>query len=63
MRRGLRANLDKSKLVAGEIAVSLDTGDVSVKCTNKTVDLASKDDVAEKQDTLVIGSDGFISLD
>lgn len=63
MRRGLRANLDKSKLVAGEIAVSLDTGDVSVKCTNKTVDLASKDDVAEKQDTLVIGSDGFIDLD
>ncbi len=63
MRRGLRANLDKSKLVAGEIAVSLDTGDVSVKCTNKTVDLASKDDVDEKQDTLVIGSDGFINLD
>ena len=63
MRRGLSANLDKSKLVAGEIAVSLDTGDVSVKCTNKTVDLASKEDVAEKQDTLVIGSDGFINLD
>ena len=63
MRRGLRANLDTSKLVAGEIAVSLDTGEVSVKCTNKTVELASKEDVAEKQDTLVIGSDGFINLD
>lgn len=63
MRRGLRANLDTSKLVAGEIAVSLDTGNVSVKCTNKTVELASKDDVDEKQDTLVIGSDGFINLD
>lgn len=63
VRRGLRANLDTSKLVAGEIAVSLDTGEVSVKCTNKTVELASKEDVAEKQDTLVIGSDGFINLD
>lgn len=63
MRRGLRANLDTSKLVEGEIVVSLDTGEVSVKCTNKTVELASKEDVAEKQDTLVIGSDGFINLD
>lgn len=63
MRRGLRADLDTSKLVAGEIAVSLDTGEVSVKCTSKTVELASKEDVGEKQDTLVIGSDGFINLD
>ena len=63
MRRGLRANLDTSKLVPGEIAVSLDTGEISVKCTNETVELASKEDVAEKQDTLVIEEDGFINLD
>lgn len=63
MRRGNDADLDTSKLVPGEWAVSLDTGKVRVKCTSGTVELASKDDVDEKQDTLVIGSDGFINLD
>lgn len=63
MRRGNDADLDASKLVPGELAVSLDEGKVRVKCTSRTVELASKDDVAEKQDTLVIGSDGFINLD
>lgn len=63
MRRGNDADLDTSKLVPGEWAVSLDTGKVRVKCTSRTVELASTEDVDEKQDTLVIGSDGFINLD
>lgn len=63
MRRGNEADLDASKLVPGEVAVTLDSGKVRVKCTSRTVELASKDDVAEKQDTLVIEEDGFINLD
>lgn len=46
MRRGNEANLDKSKLVSGEFAVSLDTKRVRVsKGNGETIDLATQDDL------------------
>lgn len=58
MRRGNKANLDKTKLVAGEIAVSLDTKEVSVSDGNgDTIDLATKDDLEN-----IIVYDGAITI-
>lgn len=63
MRRGLKADLDKSKLVAGEIVVKTDAREVGVTIApSDVVDLATKEDIGGKQDTLVIGADGFIQL-
>lgn len=46
MRRGNEADLDKSKLVSGEIAVSLDEKKVRVSRGNgDTIDLATMDDL------------------
>lgn len=46
MRRGNEADLDKSKLVSGEIAVSLDEERVRVsKGNGETIDLATMDDL------------------
>ena len=50
MRRGLYANLDKSKLVAGEIVVALDNDRDYVgvaKAPNTVVELATKDDIED----------------
>ena len=45
-RRGNAANLDKSKLVAGEFAVCLDQKKVCVSQGNgNTIDLATQDDL------------------
>lgn len=46
MRRGLFADLDRSKLVAGEIVMSTDTGFVGIaKAPNDVLELAKKDDI------------------
>lgn len=46
MRRGNEADLDKSKLASGEIAVSLDEKKVRVSRGNgDTIDLATMDDL------------------
>lgn len=59
MRRGNKANLDKTKLVAGEIAVSLDTKEVSVSDGNgDTIDLATKDDLQN-----IIKLNGGVTID
>lgn len=63
MRRGLRANLDTSKLVAGEIVVATDEDFVGVaKAPSQLIELATKDDIDGKQDTLSIDNDGYINL-
>lgn len=49
MRRGLLANLDKSRLVAGEIVVATDSGTDYVgvaKAPNNVIDLATRNDLA-----------------
>lgn len=46
MRRGNNADLDKTRLVSGEFAVSLDEKKVSVSQGNgETIDLATMDDL------------------
>ena len=46
MRRGNKNDLDRSKLVAGEIAVCLDEDEVYVSQGNgDTIELATKDDL------------------
>lgn len=46
MRRGNLANLDKSKLVAGEIVVATDENYVGVaKAPSNVIELATKDDL------------------
>lgn len=48
MRRGLYANLDKSKLVAGEIVVATDNARDYVgvaKAPNNVIDLATQNDL------------------
>lgn len=46
MRRGLKADLDKSKLVAGEIVVKTDAREVGVAVApSDVIDLATKDDI------------------
>ena len=63
MRRGLRANLDTSKLVAGEIVVATDEDFVGVaKAPSQVIQLATKEDIDGKQDTLSIDNDGYINL-
>lgn len=58
MRRGNEANLDKSKLVSGEIAVSLDEERVRVsKGNGETIDLATQDDLHN-----IITYDGAVSV-
>lgn len=58
MRRGNEANLDKSKLVSGEIAVSLDEERVRVsKGNGETIDLATQDDLQN-----IITYDGAVSV-
>lgn len=48
MRRGLIADLDRSKLVAGEIVMSTDTGFVGIaKAPNDVLELAKKDDIPD----------------
>ena len=49
MRRGLIADLDRSKLVAGEIVMSTDTGFVGIaKAPNDVMELAKKDDIPDE---------------
>lgn len=49
MRRGLFADLDRSKLVAGEIVMSTDTGFVGIaKAPNDVMELAKKDDIPDE---------------
>lgn len=46
MRRGNNADLDKTKLVAGEMAVSLDAGKACISLGNgETIELATKTDL------------------
>lgn len=48
MRRGLKAELDKSKLVAGEIVVKTDAREIGVAVApSDVVELATKDDIPE----------------
>ena len=65
MRRGLVADLDKSKLVAGEIVVGLDSNKDYIgvaKSPSNVVQLATQDDVKNastpvlRGETLVFGS-------
>ena len=65
MRRGLVADLDKSKLVAGEIVVGLDSNKDYIgvaKAPSNVVQLATQDDVKNastpvlRGETLVFGS-------
>ena len=47
MRRGALANLDKSKLVGGEVVVAMDEEYVGVaQSPNNVIDLATKNDLA-----------------
>lgn len=65
MRRGLWANLDTSKLVAGEIVCGTDAGTDHVgiaKAPSQLIELATKEDIDGKQDTLSIDNDGYINL-
>lgn len=49
MRRGALSNLDTSKLVAGEIVMSTDTGFVGIaKAPNDVLELAKKDDIPDE---------------
>ena len=58
MRRGNEADLDKSKLVSGEITVSLDEERVRVsKGNGETIDLATMDDLQN-----IITYDGAVSV-
>lgn len=58
MRRGNEADLDKSKLVSGEIAVSLDEKKVRVSRGNgDTIDLATMDDLQN-----IITYEGAVSV-
>ncbi len=46
MRRGLKANLDTSRLVAGEIVVATDQNYVGIaKAPNDVIELATKEDI------------------
>ena len=59
MRRGNAANLDKSRLVAGEFAVCTDEKKVSVSQGNgNTIDLATQDDLNN-----VIANVGAVRVD
>lgn len=58
MRRGLLADLDKSKLVAGEIVVALDNNKDYIgvaKAPSNVVELASKDYVDDSFNPTVTG--------
>lgn len=58
MRRGNEADLDKTKLVSGEIAVSVDADKVRVsKGNGETIDLATQEDLQN-----IIIYDGAISV-
>ena len=59
LRRGLLANLDKSKLVAGEPVVALDNDKEYVgiaKGANNVIELATKTDIAQTGRLVVEGS-------
>ena len=59
MRRGNAANLDKTKLVAGEIAVCLDEEKVCIsQGSGNTIDLATKTDLDN-----VIANVGAVRVD
>lgn len=59
MRRGNEADLDKTKLVSGEIAVSLDESKVRVsKGDGETIDLATQDDLQN-----IIKLNGSVSIE
>lgn len=59
MRRGQYADLDKSKLVAGEIVVALDNNKDYVgvaKAPSDVIELATKDDIAQTGRLVVEGT-------
>lgn len=59
MRRGQYADLDKSKLVAGEIVVALDNNKDYVavaKAPSDVIELATKDDIANTGRLVVEGT-------
>lgn len=59
MRRGNEADLDKTKLVSGEIAVSVDADIVRVsKGNGETIDLATQDDLRN-----IIKLDGGVTIE
>ena len=59
IRRGMYADLDKSKLVAGEVVVALDNNKDYVgvaKAPSDVIELATKDDIAQTGRLVVEGT-------